>query len=111
MKALFIATDRASGNVKFDFFDSDFNHLDLVQSHPMSGLSIDKPDKFEEMKEISATLSKGLAHVRIDLYEANGRVYFGEYTFYHHGGCMPFHPKKWDDVFGSWIQLPDKKRI
>lgn len=106
VKALFIATDRGSGNVKFDFFDADYNHLNLVQSHPMSGLTIPKPEKFEEMKAISATLSKGIPHVRIDLYEANGHVYFGEYTFFHHGGCVPFHPRQWDDVFGSWIDLP-----
>ena len=107
VKALFIATDRGSGNVKFDYFDENFNHLDLVQQHPMSGLDIQKPSCFEEMKEIAKKLSVGLPHVRVDLYEVNGKVYFGEYTFSHHGGCVPFYPKKWDYEFGSWIKLPE----
>ncbi len=109
VKALFIGTERETGNVKFDFFDADFNHLDLVQTHPMSGKQIQKPECFNEMKEVANILSKDIPHVRIDLYEVNGQIYFGEYTFYHHGGCVPFHPQKWDDVFGSWITLPKKK--
>ena len=108
VKALFIGTERGTGNVKFDYFDADFNHLDLVQQHPLSGKQIPKPVSFEEMKEVASKLSKGIPHVRIDLYEVKGKVYFGEFTFYHHGGCVPFHPQKWDDVFGSWIQLPSK---
>lgn len=108
VKALFVGSERQSGNVKFDYFDADFNHLDLVQVHPMSDKKIPKPICFEEMKEVASKLSKGLPHVRIDLYEVKGKVYFGEYTFYHHGGCTPFHPQKWDEVFGSWIILPEK---
>ena len=109
VKALFVGTERATGNVKFDYFDVNFNHLDLVQTHPMSGRQIEKPACFDEMKEIAGKLSQGIPHVRIDLYEVKGRIFFGEYTFYHHGGCVPFHPKKWDDIFGSWIKLPEKK--
>lgn len=108
VKALFIATDRGSGNVKFDYYDADFNHLDLVQQHPMSGMEIQKPACFEEMKEIVGKLSVGMPHVRVDVYEVNGKVYFGEYTFSHHGGCVPFHPERWDYIFGSWIKLPEK---
>jgi hypothetical protein len=37
VKALFIGTERGTGNVKFDYYDADFNHLDLIQQHPMSG--------------------------------------------------------------------------
>ena len=108
VKALFVATERGGEDVKFDFFDSDFNHLDLYQIHPMSGKQIPKPDHFEEMKAIAAKLSKGFPHVRVDLYNVNGMIYFGEMTFYHHGGFVPFHPEKWDYEFGSWIRLPEK---
>ncbi len=108
VKALFIGTDRSSGDVKFDYFDSDFNHLDLVQVHPMSGKSFEKPKKFEEMKDVASKLSKGIPHVRVDLYNVNGQIYFGELTFYHHGGVTPFHPDSWDYKFGSWLVLPNK---
>jgi len=108
IKALFIATERQSGDVKFDYFDADFNHLDIVQHHPMSDRTIPKPDNFEEMKEIASKLSKGIPHVRVDLYDVNGKVYFGEMTFFHHGGMFPFHPSHWDKDFGDWIKLPIK---
>lgn len=108
VKALFIAMERSTGDVKFDYFDSDFNHLDIVQSHPMSGKKIEKPLTFELMKKLASKLSVGIPHVRVDFYEINGKVYFGELTFTHHGGITPFHPEKWDKIFGDWLELPQK---
>lgn len=106
VKALFVGTERGTGDVKFDYYDSDYNHLDLVQYHPMSKHPLPKPKHFELMKELASKLSNGFPHIRVDLYECNDSVYFGEITFYHHGGLVPFHPEKWDYVFGSWIELP-----
>lgn len=106
--ALFVATERGSGHVKFDYFDSDFKHLDLTQSHPNATFTINKPETFEEMKRIASVLSKGIPHVRVDLYEVNGKVYFGEMTFFHYGGHTPFNPVSWDRTFGDWITLPQK---
>lgn len=106
VKALFIGTERGSGDVKFDYYDADFNHLDLIQMHPMSGKVLPKPENFEKMKELASKLSKGIPHVRVDFYNINGAIYFGEMTFYHHGGVIPFHPEEWDNTFGSWIKLP-----
>lgn len=109
VKALFVGTERQTGNVKFDYYDVDFNHLDLVQSHPMSEKELSKPKNFELMKTIASKLSLGIHHVRVDLYNVNGVIYFGELTFYHHGGITPFHPEKWDYTFGSWLTLPTNK--
>lgn len=108
VKYLFIATERQSGGeVKFDYFDVDFNHLDLVQKHPMSGKKIEKPIMFDQMKDMAAKLSKGLPEVRVDLYEVDGKIYFGEYTFFHHDAIVPFHPDKWDFIWGEHIHLPE----
>ena len=108
VKALFIGTERGSGNVKFDYYDADFHHLDLVQEHPMSGKDFPRPQHFDEMKELASKLSQGIPQVRVDFYNINGDIYFGEMTFFHHGGVVPFHPEDWDYIFGSWIQLPDR---
>jgi hypothetical protein len=96
VKAMFIATERQKQGeeVKFDFFDENFNHLNLVQHHPMSGRIIKKPSTFEKMKELAEKLSVGIPEVRCDFYQVNGRVYFGEMTFMHHGGVTPFHQRK-----------------
>ncbi|MBR3909087.1 MAG: glycosyl transferase [Clostridia bacterium] len=101
---MFIATDRST-DVKFDFFDMDFNHLDIVNIHEQSGLDIPKPAMFDEMKEIAAKLSQGMKFVRIDLYEIAGKIYFGEFTFFHGGAIWPMYPEKWEKELGDLIEL------
>ena len=104
---LFIATDRNTPGeeTKFDFFDMDFNHLDFTNGHPNSDKTIEKPKGFEEMKELACKLSEGLPHARIDFYDINGQVYFGEITFFHWSGIVPFNPEEWDYKFGELINL------
>ncbi len=109
VKAMFIATDRGRDTeTKFDFFDEKFNHLPFINGHPNAENCPQKPQCFELMKRLAATLSNGIPEVRVDLYEVNGKVYFGEMTFFHWSGLMPFEPEKWDYTFGSWIKLPRK---
>ncbi len=104
---LFIATDRMNKQeeTKFDFFDMDFNHLPFTNGHPNAFIAPEKPKHFNEMKKLAETLSAGIPHVRVDFYEAEDQVYFGEMTFYHWGGMGIFDPKEWDYTFGSWIDL------
>ena len=112
VKMLFIATERQEkdSETKFDFFDSDFNHLDFINGHPNAKIPPAKPQNFELMKELASKLSKGIPHVRVDFYEVNGKVYFGELTFCHWSGLMPFEPDEWDKKLGDWIKLPPKTR-
>lgn len=107
-KIFFIASGRSKGehDVTFDFYDMDYNHLPFTNGHPNSAVPLEKPQCFEEMKRLAATLSKGMPHVRVDFYEANGQVYFGEFTFSHWGGFMPFEPEEWDYKLGECIILP-----
>ena len=103
---MFVATERASGDTKFDFFDMEFNHLDIVNIHPQSDKgSIHKPLCFEEMKRIAEKCSQGMKFVRIDLYEIDGKVYFGEYTFFHGGGFWPMKPEHWEKDLGDLIKI------
>ncbi|MBQ4528070.1 MAG: glycosyl transferase [Clostridia bacterium] len=101
---MFIATDRPH-DTKFDFYDMDFNHLPFTQGHPNATKEIQKPKAFDEMKELAQKLSKGIKQVRIDFYEINGKVYFGEITFFHYSGFTPFEPEEWDYKFGELINL------
>ena len=105
VKMLFIATDRPF-DTRFDFFDRDFNHLPFRQGHPLASRPIEKPDGFEEMIAVAEKLSKGMPHVRVDLYNINGNIYFGELTFFHFGGTVPFKPAEWDYKIGEWLKLP-----
>lgn len=113
VKAMFIATDRQNANVetKFDFFDANFNHLPMTSHHPNAIPMPQKPTSFELMKQLAATLSKGIPHVRVDFYEVNGKPYFGEFTFYHDGGTSPLCPVEFEYKFGDWFELPKEKTI
>lgn len=109
-KALFIASERqGKTETKFDFFDMQYNHLPFTNGHPNAENLPQKPTCFEEMKDLASKLSKGTPELRVDFYEVNGKVYFGELTFSHWSGFTPFEPEEWDYKFGSWIQLPDKR--
>jgi hypothetical protein len=107
-----VATERQNEEkeTRFDFFDENYNHLDFTNGHPNAEVVPEKPEHFALMKNLSETLSKEMPHVRVDFYEVKGQVYFGEMTFYHWGGFMPFQPKKWDDIFGGWMELPSRKK-
>lgn len=109
VKSVMIATGRQNADgVHTDFFDENFVHFSLTHGHPNADTPPDKPANFEKMKELAGVLSKGIPHLRVDFYDVNGKIYFGELTFSSSGGMMPFDPPKWDTVFGSWLKLPEK---
>lgn len=109
-EVMFVATQRAAAEeTKFDFFDMQYRHLDIRNGHPNASVTPDKPQQFEEMKALAAKLSEGIPHVRMDFYEVGGQIYFGEYTFYHWSGFVPFDPESADEWMGSLIKLPEKK--
>lgn len=108
-RVMYIATGRGTGETFGDFFDMDFNHLDLSIDHRTAPICPEKPLRFEEMKQAARALARGTPQVRVDFYEANGQFYFGEMTFFHCGGFVSFHPDEWDEKFGSWIQLPRQR--
>jgi len=62
---------------------------------------LEKPDNFDEMIEIAETLSKGFSHVRVDLYNINGKIYFGEMTFTTGGGLFKHEPEEFDRILGE----------
>lgn len=106
-KMLFVATERQTREEPFfNFFDEHYNPLPFKQGHPVNPVLPEKPEGFEEMIRIAEELSKDLPHVRMDLYIIKGKVYFGEYTFYHFGGVEPFKPSSWDLTLGKLIELP-----
>ncbi|WP_274656648.1 ATP-grasp fold amidoligase family protein [Streptococcus equinus] len=103
-KFMFVASNRMN-DVKFDYFDLNFKHLDIRQKYENADQKIEKPINFDKMIELSRTLSKKFGHVRVDFYEVNGKIYFGELTFYHFSGFMPFEPAKWDEIFGEYFNF------
>ena len=106
-KVMFIASDRQTIGVetKFDFFDMEYNRLPFTNGHPNSECIPQRPQNFEKMKDLAEKLSQGIPQVRVDFYEVDSKIYFGEFTFFHWGGLCPFDPVSWDYKLGSWIKL------
>lgn len=102
---LFVATGRQQNDTRFDFFDLEWNHLPVLNGHPNADYPLAKPENFTEMIDIARKLSQGFPHVRVDLYNVNGKVYFGEMTFFHWSGMTPFEPTEWDFKFGEYLKL------
>ena len=105
-KMMFIATNRqGEGETYFDFFDNKFKHLPFTNGHQNAPEEPHRPLKFDDMKDLAEKLSSGIPQVRIDFYEVNGKVYFGEMTFFHMSGMAPFVPEEWDKRLGDMIDL------
>lgn len=92
-------------NETIDYFDMDWQLLDLRQNFNNSEVPLPKPSNFEDMKKLAATLSQDLPFIRVDLYSVNGRIYFSEFTFYSDCGYQLFYPDKWDLILGEKIVL------
>lgn len=91
-----------------DFYDMAWNHQGFVGLNPVArnGLTpVARPEHFDEMKGICKTLSANVPFLRVDLYEINGDVYFGELTFYPASGFGHFTPPEWNKRLGELIQL------
>lgn len=106
---LFVASDRGTEQLKFDFFDTKWNRLPVTNAHEHN-MKLMKPAHFDEMLEVAKKLSKPFPHVRVDLYEEEGRVFFGELTFYHFGGFTRFEPDEWDFKLGEYFDINSLKK-
>lgn len=98
-------TEQNDQVVYADFFDMEFNHIDLRIDHENAPVCPAKPDNFDLMVECARKLAKGTKHLRVDFYEVEGRLYSGELTFFHCGGLRKFITEEWDTVLGGWISL------
>lgn len=108
-KVVLVASNRFTTH-NFNYFDMDFKDLPITSCDgPRSEKPIACPDNFEKMKDLCKTLSKGIPHVRVDLYNVDGKIYFGELTLYDSSGYDYMSSEKWNNQFGRWLTLPEKK--
>lgn len=108
-KVMLVSHDRFHGVTCFDYYDMNFHHLPFEQGGPNAKVETSKPKNFDLMKQIASQLSYGIPHVRVDLYNCDGKIYFGELTFFDSSGFAEFNPPEWDYNFGQWIFLPSKQ--
>ena len=100
---------------RMSFFDMKFNLIDCKRKdYRLLDYMPDKPKTFNKMVEYAKKLSRNVPHLRVDFYEINGKLYFGELTFFTCSGMIPFENEKWDLILGNYINLSslnNKKNI
>ena len=107
-RVVWVDTNRSTDH-KRNFYDVEWNPLDVESDCPVSRDAIPRPDGFGKMLEIARRLSNDFPFVRVDFYDVNNRVYIGEMTFYPWSGCVNFKPDDFDFKLGEMFQLPEKK--
>ena len=104
-KAVFALIKDKINGFSVTAFDEKWTYLSLKSSGFPQKPEIKKPKNYETMLEIAEKLSKPFDHVRVDLYNINGKIYFGELTHYSVSGKMAFEPRTFDFAFGSYWKI------
>lgn len=107
-KVFYITSDKGISETRQDFFDVQGNHIELEDIHyPNNKVASPRlPNNLPIMVELARKLSANLPHMRVDLYEVENKIYFGEWTFCEGAGFATFAPEYWNKQLGDWIQLP-----
>ena len=109
VKCFDVDIDRFSSH-RVNYYDRNKKLLNfgLVELPPDFNREIALPSSIEQMIEISEKISKDVPFLRVDLYDINGTIYFGELTFFPSAGYGGFEPIEADYELGAWLELPKK---
>ena len=108
-QTILVCSNRNGSFKNTNFYDINWNLQPFTrEKHKNSNEQIKKPKNLDEMITVAEKLSKDIPFVRVDLYEINGKVYFGELTFYPSSGFEGFEPEEWDKKLGDMLELPTK---
>lgn len=102
-KYIYVVTDRKPGEYAFfGIYDINFNKLSAYRCDERRSDRVEtRPENYEQMVEVAKSLSVEFPHVRVDLYNVKGKIYFGELTFYDGSGYFQYDPDSFDFEMGS----------
>lgn len=103
--------DNTQGGAILNFYDLDNKLLDIHdKGHSrVSDITVPDPINYEKMVSFSKILAKEMCFLRVDFYEVEDKLYFGELTLYENAGLCAFSPEQWDFTLGEWLRLPIDK--
>ncbi|MGB6406934.1 MAG: ATP-grasp fold amidoligase family protein [Planococcus donghaensis] len=105
----FVATDRSNG-VKADYYELNWEKAPFRWIYPPNDKKPEIPNKSNEMIELAVKLSNPFPFVRVDFYEINNKILFGELTFFHGSGFGSYEPKEYNELLGRMLHLPDTNK-
>jgi len=100
-----VIQDDKTQEESIDYFDTNWNRLEMKQNFPNSKTPLEKPKNLGIMLELASRLSDGFPFLRTDFYEIEGKVYFSVFTFFSDAGMCSFTPEKWDEELGKRVDL------
>ena len=106
VESILVCSERDQ-KLRLDDFDLEWNKLDYTYEEFKSDKDIEKPEKLNDMIEIAKKLSKDHPFVRVDLYEINGKIYFGEFTFTPAAGFIHYYKDDALNHLGKFINIKD----
>lgn len=109
VECLLLCSER-SYKMRADYFDINWHPIDYSKKEYQSNKVHNKPKNFDKMLEIASALSKGFAFVRVDLYNIDGKIYFGEMTFTPSSGVLHRNTQKSLDYLGSLLDVAKVKK-
>ena len=107
-KLIQVMSGRRKGHYYLNHFDLKWNRIEIPRkSISENPNKLEKPENLEEMISICKELSKDIPFARIDLYNTQKQILFGEITFFPVSGFMNFKDENHNNLLGSWIELPE----
>ena len=110
LEFVYCSVDREGGNYR-NIYDADWNPLYFhwvpkrSYREGLRGPEIEAPSTFEKMKEIGAEIAKLFKYVRVDFYDVDGKLYYGEITLHHGSGADKFYPEEYDFIYGEKLKI------
>lgn len=98
-------TGRLAGQTEGTFYDLTWEPQEFYFTNPKHNCAAPAPSNLVEMLDIAVTLSEDLPYARIDLYNQDGKIYFGEITLHPVNGMDKFFPDIYDGIWGDYLNL------
>ena len=110
-KCVFVCSGRQS-RLRLDAYDLDWQLMPFTRNHHRNMKErVPRPQCYDTMLMLAEKIADYVDNpfVRVDFYQIDGKVYFGEVTFYPEGGLGSFDPNEWDYKRGEWIRTDEAK--
>ena len=109
VKIIFVASDRINGDKKINYYYTDWTKIEVKRRGIDNSADILRPSNLDEMIKYAEIISRKYPIIRVDFYNENNKVYFGEMTFTHSSCKGKYEPDSFDLFFGE--MFPSKQEI
>ena len=109
LQFVYCSIDREGENYR-SIYTPEWERVDMEWVAPKDhkgykGADIPCPKTFPRMKEIGDEIAKRFKYVRVDFYDVDGKLYYGEITLHHGSGYDTFVPEEYDRIYGEKLKL------